>query len=167
MGVRAWLEGSCRPRFQSGFSPWQAWSMAGLDFSSLDFSFAICNEVIVSICIKHVFIWFWCFDIWGLWLWRNCLSQFSSVQFSRSVVSDSLWPHESQHARPPCPSPTPGVQFLELARGWLADTPFLYKPANPDSVPPTTSLMDSHICLDHKYPALTAPGQLDTGPRTH
>ena len=34
---------------------------------------------------------------------------FSSVQFSCSVVSDSLRPHESQHARPPCPSPTPGV----------------------------------------------------------
>ena len=37
----------------------------------------------------------------GLWL--------CSVQFSHSVVSDSLWPHESQHARPPCPSPTPRV----------------------------------------------------------
>ena len=36
-------------------------------------------------------------------------TQFSSVQFSQSVVSDSLWPHESQHARPPCPSPTPRV----------------------------------------------------------
>ena len=33
-----------------------------------------------------------------------------SVQFSRSVVSNSLWPHEPQHTRPPCPSPTPGVQ---------------------------------------------------------
>ena len=38
----------------------------------------------------------------------------ASVQFSRSVASDSPWPHsprphESQHARPPCPSPTPGV----------------------------------------------------------
>ena len=33
----------------------------------------------------------------------------NSVQFSRSVVSDSWWPHESQHARPPCPSPTPRV----------------------------------------------------------
>ena len=32
-----------------------------------------------------------------------------SVQFSCSVVSDSLWPHELQHARPPCLSPTPGV----------------------------------------------------------
>ena len=34
---------------------------------------------------------------------------FSSVQFSRSVVSDSLPLHESQHTRPPCPSPTPRV----------------------------------------------------------
>ena len=34
---------------------------------------------------------------------------FSWVQFSRSVVSDSSQPHEPQHARPPCPSPTPGV----------------------------------------------------------
>ena len=32
-----------------------------------------------------------------------------NIQFSHSVVSDSLWPHESQHTRPPCPSPTPGV----------------------------------------------------------
>jgi len=35
--------------------------------------------------------------------------QFSSVQFSRSVVSNSLWPHGLQHARPPCPSSTPGA----------------------------------------------------------
>ena len=39
---------------------------------------------------------------------RLCV-QFSSVKFSCSVVSDSLRPHESQHTRPPCPSPTPGV----------------------------------------------------------
>ena len=32
-----------------------------------------------------------------------------SVQFSHSVVFDSLWPHESKHARPLCPSPTPGI----------------------------------------------------------
>ena len=42
--------------------------------------------------------------------WLNAMHErLSSVQFSRSVVSDSLWPHESQHARPPCPSPSPGV----------------------------------------------------------
>ena len=33
----------------------------------------------------------------------------NSIQFSRSVMSDSLWPHEPQHTRPPCPSPTPRV----------------------------------------------------------
>ena len=37
------------------------------------------------------------------------LEKFSSVHFSHSVVSNSLGPHESQHARPPCPSPTPRV----------------------------------------------------------
>ena len=39
----------------------------------------------------------------------NYLQSFSSVQFSCSVMSDSLPPHEPQHTRPPCPSPTPGV----------------------------------------------------------
>ena len=42
-------------------------------------------------------------------IWTCSVTHFSSVQFSCSVVSNSLWPHESQHARPPCPSPTPGV----------------------------------------------------------
>ena len=44
-------------------------------------------------------------------VWGNTLlwEPLSSVQFSRSVVSDSLRLHESQHTRPPCPSPTPGV----------------------------------------------------------
>ena len=37
------------------------------------------------------------------------MAQFSSVQFSCSVASNSLWPHESQHTRPPCLSPNPGV----------------------------------------------------------
>ena len=39
------------------------------------------------------------------------LIHFSSVQFSHSVVSDSMRPHESQHARPPCPSLSPGVHL--------------------------------------------------------
>ena len=49
-----------------------------------------------------------CFQIDYLGDERICIGD-SSVQFSRSVVSDSLRPHESQHTRPPCPSPTPGV----------------------------------------------------------
>ena len=38
----------------------------------------------------------------------------SSVQFSRSFMSNSLWPHGRQHTRPPCPSPTPGVYSTEF-----------------------------------------------------
>ena len=43
-----------------------------------------------------------------------------SIQFSHSVVSDSLRPHEPQHARPPCPSPTPGVypNLCPLSQWW-------------------------------------------------
>ena len=40
---------------------------------------------------------------------REVMTSLSSVQFSRSVLSDSLRSHEPQHARPSCPSPTPGV----------------------------------------------------------
>ena len=41
-----------------------------------------------------------------------------SVQFSCSVVSDSLWPHEPQHIRPPCPSPTPSVRPSPCPLSW-------------------------------------------------
>ena len=51
----------------------------------------------------------------------------ASVQFSRSVMSDSLRPHELQHARPPCPSPTPGV--------------------HPDSCPSRSVMPSSHLIL--------------------
>ena len=44
--------------------------------------------------------------------------QFSSVQFSRSVVSDSLQPHELQHTRLPCPSPTPRVHSNSRPSSW-------------------------------------------------
>ena len=40
---------------------------------------------------------------------RQCRNTKYSVQFSHSVVSDSLWPHGLQDTRPPCPSPTPGA----------------------------------------------------------
>ena len=42
----------------------------------------------------------------------------SVSQFSRSVVSNSLQPHEPQHARPPCPSPTPGVHPNPCSSSW-------------------------------------------------
>ena len=51
---------------------------------------------------------------WSSYSWFNHENT-CSIQFSCSVVSDSLWPHESQHARPPCPSPTPGVHSISCA----------------------------------------------------
>ena len=56
-------------------------------------------------------------------------AQFSSVQFSRSVVSDSLWPHESQHARPPCP------QLPELTQTHVHRVGDAIQPSHPLSSP--------------------------------
>ena len=54
--------------------------------------------------------------------WLSVRKSFSpcitSVQFSCSVVSDSLWSHELQHTRPPCPSPTPGVHSDSCPSSW-------------------------------------------------
>ena len=63
--------------------------------------------------------------------------QFSSVQFSHSVVSDSLRPHELQHARPPCPSPTPGVHLNSCPSSWWCH------PAISSSVVPFSSCPQS------------------------
>ena len=49
---------------------------------------------------------------------ENLMNSQLVSQFSRSVVSDSLRPHESQHARPPCPSPTPGVPSNSSPSSW-------------------------------------------------
>ena len=50
------------------------------------------------------------FFLFFLWGWIHLKNfKFSSVQFGHSVMSESLWPHGLQHARPPCPSPTPGA----------------------------------------------------------
>ena len=58
-------------------------------------------------------------------------------QFSRSVVSDSLWPHEPQHTRPPCLSPTPGVHPNSCASSrWC-------HPAISSSVVPFSSCLQS------------------------
>ena len=60
-----------------------------------------------------------------------------SVQFSRSVVSNSLQLHESQHARPPCPSPTPGAYSNSCPSSWWCH------PAISSSVIPFSSCLQS------------------------
>ena len=49
---------------------------------------------------------------------RNLSQGMQSVQFSHSVMSNCLRPHESQHARPPCPSPTPRVHSNSHPSSW-------------------------------------------------
>ena len=66
-----------------------------------------------------------------------CPDEFSSVQFSRSVVSNSLQPHESQHSRPPCPSPIPGVHSNSCPSSWWCH------PAISSSVVPFSSCPQS------------------------
>ena len=61
----------------------------------------------------------------------------SSVQFSHSVMSNSLRPHELQHARPPCPSPTPGVHPNSCPLSWWCH------PAISSSVVPFSSCPQS------------------------
>ena len=62
---------------------------------------------------------------------------FSSVQFSHSVVSSSLWSHGLQHIRPPCPSPTPGVYSDSCPSSWWCH------PTISSSVVPFSSCLQS------------------------
>ena len=62
---------------------------------------------------------------------------FSSVQSSRSVMSDSLWPHGLQHARPPCPSPTARVYSNSCPLNWWCH------PTTSSSVVPFSSRLQS------------------------
>ena len=60
-----------------------------------------------------------CFpSLWSFYFLDKFIPKFSSVQFSCSVVSDSLRPRGPQHARPPCPSPTPGIHPNSCPLSW-------------------------------------------------
>ena len=74
--------------------------------------YRLCFKIIASLKSHQLFgnlNFLYDFSVYKTYIDRCILIQFSSLQFSHSVMSDSLQPHESQHARPPCPSPTPGV----------------------------------------------------------
>ena len=73
----------------------------------------------------------------NLQLQVNAFISEPSVQSSRSVTSDSLRPHESQHTRPPCPSPTPGVYSNSCTSSWSCH------PAISSSVVPFSSCPQS------------------------
>ena len=89
-----------------------------------------------------------------LWLSGSWRKNFSSVQFSLSVVSDYLRPYRLQHARPPCPSPTPSLlkltsiksvmpsSHLILCRPLLLLTP----------IPPSTRVFSNESTLRMRWP---------------
>ena len=78
----------------------------------------------------------------------------SSVQFNRSVMSDSLRPHESQHARPPCPSQTPGVHRLTSIESVMPSShlilccPLLLLPP----IPPSSRVFSNESTLCMRWP---------------
>ena len=76
------------------------WPLVSLCLCRGDLDFLVCKMGDNSVYFRRL-------------LWRindlKYISCLSSIQFSHSVMSNSLRPHESQHARPPCPSPTPGI----------------------------------------------------------
>ena len=113
--------------------------------------YLVCLSCIVRLCWIHLlvlggfFVWFFFCKFLGI---------FYIVQFS-SVVSESLRPHELQHARPPCPSPTPKVHPNSCALSrWC-------HPAIPSSVipfsscppiPPSIRVFSSESALHMRWP---------------
>ena len=77
-----------------------------------------------------------------------------SVQFSHSVVSDSLQPHESQHARPPCPSRTPGVHpnSCPLSRWYIQPSHPLSSPSPPAPNPSQHQSLFQWVNFSHGWP---------------
>ena len=77
-----------------------------------------------------------------------------SLQFSCSVMSDSLRPHESQHARPPCPSPAPGVHSNSSIESVMASShlflcrPLLLLPP----IPPSIRVFSNESTLHIRWP---------------
>ena len=76
------------------------------------FSFSFVSmHILISFFISSVICWLFLSVLFSfhMFVFFIAFFLFCSVQFHHSVMSDSLWPCELQHARPPCPSPTPGV----------------------------------------------------------
>ena len=112
------------------------------------------DHTIVIIWIVKIFVHssvYFC----HLFLISSASVQFISLQFSCSVVSDSLRPHESQHAKPPCPSPTPRVHSDSRSSGqWChpaissSVVPFFSWP----QIPPSIKVFSNESTLRMRWP---------------
>ena len=87
---------------------------------------------------------------------KNYTNLRCSFQFSRSVMSDSLQPHESQHTRPPCPSPAPRVHSNSRPSSWWCHSaisssvvPFSSCPL---PIPPSIRVFSNESTLHMRWP---------------
>ena len=96
------------------------WSNLGSVLKSRDITLPTKVHLVKAMVFPVVYVWMWELDSKESWVLKNWFfwTQFTSVQFSCSVMSNSLWPHESQHARPPCPSPAPRVHSDSCPSHW-------------------------------------------------
>ena len=106
-------------------------------------------SVILDSNFARCYHWWWAAaGEWGKGTWDFSVS---SVQFSYSVVSNSLRPHEPQHARPPCPSPTPRVysNSRPLSQWCYPTISFSVIPLSscPQSFPASGSFQMSQLCV--------------------
>ena len=115
--------------------------------------------------------------VYNQWI-NECSPLFLKIrsdQISRSVVSDSLRPHESQHARPPCPSPTPGVHSdsrpsSQWCHAAISSSVVLFSSC-PQSLPQKhiqirslkkpSSVVHNSTCNDSKYYVFFIPWKVD------
>ena len=86
-----------------------------------------------------------------------------SVQFSRSVVSDSLRPHELQHARPPCPSPTPSVHPNSCPSSWWCH-PAISSSVVPFSSRPQSFLASGSSQMSHLFTSVSQSFSFNISP---
>ena len=109
-------------------------------------------------------------SIWALTARSHFQSLVSSVQFSRSVVSYSLRPHELQHTRPPCPSPTPGVHSNSCPSSrWChpaISSSIIPFSSCPQSLPASQSFPMSQLfaCMDVSFSFSGIPSKEHPGP---
>ena len=85
---------------------------------------------------------------------HSSLIMFTSVQFSCSVMSNSLWPHGPQHTRPPCPSPTPPSlpKLMSIESVMPSNHLILWGPVLLPSIFPSIRVFSNESALHIRWP---------------
>ena len=105
----------------------------------------------IAVHFEVTYRWWWDCELLAGCLWinkqklQNFYQLYHSIQFSCSVMSNSLWPHGLQHARPPCSSPTPGLCSYSCPLNCsMSNSNSLSVPLDLSKTATTTNL---HLCL--------------------